>query len=271
MEREPICYVCQSDKKIESLRELMKFWKGPLACSTKMFLEQRIVSVCVPVPADKYRETDGEEKRRPQWTKRLVRWIYYKSLQSKMWDVLLANQNASMQPAFCSGQLYASFCDNEYLRNELWITTVIPTPIVEQSLYLFLKRECVFRKNTKVFVADNSEVETLQLLFPYCCNLNYLYFMTEDKERTDSLADELYEESGLAITVTSKAESACEADIIIDLKEEFRMKPSDIKRGCIYFDGCGDARKAKSIRNARSDVTYISSRNYLDRALKSTL
>lgn len=257
MEKEPICYISEGEQKMDSIRSFIGFCRKPLPYRNLSFAGQKLVHVQIPILDAKF----GSR----------IQGFYMRRVRSKMWNVLLSNQNASIYPAFCSDGIYRRFHGIDSLAHELWITTLLPPLLVELSLYLFLRKDCFFRKDTKVFVADNREVAVEKLLYPYCCRLNYLQFLVEDKDRYDDFADEMFEESGLALAVTTKPENAKEADVIIDLGESFLIDAADLKKGCIYFDGFADGGKEKSIRNCRNDVTYISSRNYLDRALKSTL
>lgn len=257
MEREPICYISEGERKIDSIRNLIGFCRKPLPCKNLSFAGQKLVHVQIPMFDEKF------DSR--------IRGFYIKRVRSKMWNVLLSNQNASIYPAFCSEGIYHRFHGIDSLAHELWITAKLPPFLVELSLYLFLRKDCFFSKDTKVFVADNRDVAVERLLYPYYSRLNYLQFLVEDKDRYDDFADEMFEESGLALAVTTKPENAREADVIIDLGDSFLIDAKDLKKGCIYFDGFADGGKEKSIRNCRNDVTYISSRNYLDRALKSTL
>lgn len=272
MEKEPICYISENGKKIDTLKKLWEFRKKPLFSRQMLFMEQKLVHVQIGFLDEKWWITDDFKKKwYEKFFAKLIKRIYINKLQSKMWEILLANQNVSMHPAFCSKKVYETFAKEKTLSRELWINESIPPAVVEKSLCLFLKRECYFRKDTKVFVIDNKDIDVEELLFPYCSRLNYLQFLSGESDCHGAFIDEMYEESGLAIAITTKTENAKEADILIDLSKEELIAVSDIKKGCIYFDGFSDYQKEKRIRNCRNDVTYISSRNYLDRALKSTL
>lgn len=272
MEKEPICYISENGRKIDTLKKLWEFCKKPLFSQHMLFMEQKLVHVKVSFLDEKWWRVDEHKKT---WYRRIfakvIKQIYMNKLQSKMWEILLANQNVSMHLAFCSKKVYETFAKEKTLARELWINENIPPAIVEKALGLFLRRECYFRKDTKVFVIDNKEIAVEDLIFPYCSRLNYLQFLSGEGDCHGAFIDEMYEESGLAIAITTKPENAKEADILIDLSQEDLIPVSDIKKGCIYFDGFSDYQKEKRIRNCRNDVTYISSRNYLDRALKSTL
>ena len=81
------------------------------------------------------------------------------------------------------------------------------------------------------------------------------------KECHQEFVRDVYEESGLAITITSKKENAADADIILDLGKEKQLDLQHIKKGCIYFDGYSDEHMEKKLRK-RGDILYFSTWNY---------
>lgn len=150
----------------------------------------------------------------------------------------------------------------------------MPLKVVEACLREFLKKECAFRKTTKVLIVDKSRIEWEELLEPYCLSLNYLEFLVEEKTEYDYLAERLYEESGLAVAFTEWEESwdmLGKYHIIIDLRKDFFIPVKSMAEGCVYFDGVSDWEKEKRIRKTPVGATYISPLIYLDRALKSTV
>ncbi|MBD5105523.1 MAG: hypothetical protein HDT41_00825 [Lachnospiraceae bacterium] len=98
---------------------------------------------------------------------------------------------------------------NRKMEKLLAVTTEeFPLAVLEACLAEFLKKECAFRRATKVLIADKSRVDFKELLMPYCSSLNYLEFLVDDSEAYEYLAEEMYEESGLTVTFTvSKEES----------------------------------------------------------------
>ena len=256
MDREPICYIHEGKEEINSIKGLWRFVRSRLECTTVFFFEQAIVKVCIPV------WNMPEKKGLKGRISRLLNRHYIRKVQSKLWDVLLKAENASVQPAFASKAIYERFYTESTLKNELWLTTQIPQELIRIALFVFLKKECTFRKETKVFIIDEGSVELEDALYPYCSKLNFLQFLVEKKECHEEFVREVYEESGLAISITTKKENAIEADIILDLGKAEQLEVEHIKKGCIYFDGYSHAQLEKKLRR-RGDILYFSPWNYL--------
>lgn len=172
----------------------------------------------------------------------------------------------------------------------------MPSFAVEACLDNFLKKECAFRKTTRVLIVDKGLFELESLMLPYCVHLNYLELLVEHKENYEYFAERLYEESGLAVAITgwlgSRLEEKFHQDyeaegieiewkesqrlsgvyhIIIDLNRDFLVGKENLAAGCVYFDGFSSREKEHRLRTAGVGATYISPVIYLDRALKSTV
>lgn len=197
--------------------------------------------------------------------------------------------------------IYRNLLERKLKKLSIMATEKFPPSVVEACLKEFLKKECAFRRSTKVLIADKGLVGLEELLLPYSSNLNYVELLVEEKEEYEYLAEELYEESGLTITFTvlernqpwEAKEKALEVaewkwqeedekeeyhpqiqgkyHIIIDLREDVFLGNENLAEGCIYFDGSSSKEKEGQIRRAGAGATYISPRIYLDRALKSTV
>lgn len=260
MEREPICYVYEGKEQIHSVKGFWQFLRNQLNCKTVYFHEQAIVEVCIPL---------WERMEKSGCIGAVFRFLnryYVYKVQSKLWDVLLKLENTSVQPAFCSKVIYERFEQESILKKELWLTTQLPVELIRIALFLFLKKECTFRKETKVFIMDEGSVELEDALYPYCSKLNFLQFLVKEKECHEAFVKEVYEESGLAISITTKRENAVEADIILDLAKEELLDLEHIKKGCIYFDGYSHADLEQKLR-MRGDILYFSSWNYIKKEL----
>ena len=229
-------------------------------------MDQIIVCVRIPLRREEERagqDIPGKKKRHGYVFRKILDRYYCKKVQSKLWDVLLACQNNSLQPAFCSPAIYRSFHPVEMLKRELWLTTDFPPVLIELALFRFLKKECVFRKQTRVFVVDQEEIPVRDLIRPYCDRLNYLQFLVRDKQKYDAFVNEVYEESGLAISVTTDAENVKDADIVIDLSCRQIFAISDIKKGAVYFDGYSKISRAETTK----DIIYFSTAGYWERII----
>ena len=256
MEREPICYVHEGKEEVNSIKGFLRFIKKQPDCKTVFFFEQAIVKVGIPIwKMPKKTGCRGKIAR-------LLNHYYLHKVQRKLWDVLLKAENTSVQPAFCSNIAFERFGQEPILKNELWLTTQLPQELIRIALFVFLKKECTFRKETKVFIIDEGSIELEDALYPYCSKLNFLQFLMEKKECHEEFVREVYEESGLAIAITTKKENAADADIILDLGKAELLEPKHIKKGCIYFDGYSHERVEKRLR-MRGDILYFSPQNYL--------
>lgn len=261
MEREPICYVCEGKEQINSLKRFWRFLKNQLEYKIVYFQEQAIVEVYIPL---------WERKEKHGFLGKILQLFnsyYIHKVQSKLWDILLKLENTSVQPAFCSTSLYERFGKESMLKNELWLTTQLPEELIRIALFLFLKKECTFRKETRVFIIDEGSIELEDALYPYCSKLNFLQFLVKKKECHEEFVREVYEESGLAIAITTKKENAMDADLILDLGKEELLDVEHIKKGCIYFDGYSHKSLEKKLR-MRGDILYFSTWNYLNALLQ---
>lgn len=161
---------------------------------------------------------------------------------------------------------------NRKMEKLLAVTTEeFPLIVLEACLAEFLKKECAFRRATKVLIADRSRVDFKELLMPYCSSLNYLEFLVDDSEAYEYLAEEMYEESGLTVAFTASGELGERYHIVMDVRNDLLIPAEYLAEGCVYFDAFSDLAKEKYLRREGKGITYLSPRIYLDRALKSTV
>jgi len=268
MEKEAIIYVCEGKEPLTGIGSFRRFVSKPPVLREVSFMDQNVVCVRIPLrraDGDAAFQRTGKTKRPGHVFSKIIDWYYCKKVQRKLWDVLLTCQNNSLQPAFCSPAVYRYFCQTEMLKRELWLTTDFPPVLTELALLRFLERDCVFRKQTRVFVVDGGEIPVQDMIYPYCGRLNYLQFFTTDKQKYDAFINEVYEESGLAISVTTQAENVRDADIVIDLGRQQIFDGSDIKKGSVYFDAYSKASFAEDTIRNRKDIFYFSTAGYWER------
>lgn len=161
---------------------------------------------------------------------------------------------------------------NRKMEKLLSVTTEeFPLTVLEACLAEFLKKECAFRRATKVLIMDKSRVDFKELLMPYCSTLNYLEFLVDDSEAYEYLAEEMYEESGLTVAFTASGKVGEKYHIVMDVRDDFWIPVEYLAEGCVYFDAFSDLDKEKYLRREGKGITYTSPRIYLDRALKSTV
>ncbi|MCM1160596.1 MAG: hypothetical protein NC412_05160 [Roseburia sp.] len=185
------------------------------------------------------------------------------------------SENASTAPKGLWGKmknkLYRALLDRKMKKLLAVTTEEFPLKVLEACLAEFLKKECAFRKATKVLIADKSYVDFKELLMPYCSSLNYLEFLVDDSEAYEYLAEEMYEESGLTVTFTVSKEMGEKYHIVMDVRDDLQIPTDCLAEGCIYFDAFSDKTKEQYLRREGKGITYISPMIYLDRALKSTV
>lgn len=242
MEQGAVLYVCEGGERIGSISGLWRFVRGALPVEETGFCGQQVVRVSVPL-------LENPAKR--GWFFRLARQYYRKLLQARLWDILLSCQNETPNPAFCSPGIYHSFSDDVSLGRELWLTMEFPPVLVAAALSRFLKKECIFRRNTRVFIVCNEEIPVRGLLLPYCDRLNNLQLLVKQPKAYEAFADEMLAEYGLAVGLTGRKEQGTQADILIDLARERTYCACEIKKGCLYFEGFKGQDTAKEFYGRR--------------------
>lgn len=99
--------------------------------------------------------------------------------------------------------------------------------------------------------------------------LNGLYLLG-DSDTDESFLDSVYNDSGLAAVVTCKIPDLDGTKCVfveIDSAEntEYRKMPF----GCLYLDLTSNREKQRYLAVKRTDISYMSARNFLDTALKA--
>ena len=82
--------------------------------------------------------------------------------------------------------------------------------------------------------------------------------------------EKIYEDSGLAAVVT---EQIPEVDgkhcVFVELDKDNRTDYKRLPQGCLYLDMTSNKEKQRWLRLKRTDISYMSVRNFLDTALKA--
>ncbi len=148
-------------------------------------------------------------------------------------------------------------------------------PLPDPSLAAFLLREQPFRE-ILVLLTDEKEEgrkDWWQEDFLRECfgELNGLYLTgVREKERDASFFDWMYGESGLLacfsdrLPVTDGRKTA-----VVDLRRKKRPPVRELAFGSLYLDLTSETEKQRLLREKRTDISYISARNYLDTAFKA--
>lgn len=108
----------------------------------------------------------------------------------------------------------------------------------------------------------------LEEIFP---NLNGLYLVGAGKmKELDDCLEWIYEQSGLAVCVTQRMPDADgRRTAIVDLRRRARVPVRKIAAGSLYLDLASESEKQRILKEKRTDISYISARNYLDTVFKA--
>lgn len=150
-------------------------------------------------------------------------------------------------------------------------------PCPEPELAAFLLAEQPFRE-ILVLVAETSDyphrdLEWWQQRFLEACfdRLNGLYLVkgrTTETER--AFYDWLYEQSGLPVCVTDELPvTEGKKTVVVDINPVLRLPARRLMQSSLYLDLTSDPEKQRIIKQKRTDISYISARNYLDTAFKA--
>ncbi|MBO6016274.1 MAG: hypothetical protein J6P60_06820 [Lachnospiraceae bacterium] len=275
MDREAIVYVSEEKQTIGSVGGFLRFIIGGPRQRRRTFMGQEIFCVYLPLEAEEEttaetpgrkrlfakRQTKSTTGKRIRPLRRFLHFLYLRKIQNSLWDALLTCQNISCYPAFCSKAVMHAFSEEKMLGSELWLSDELPPVLAELALARFLEKECVFRKQTQVFVIVNEEIPVGELLYPYCDGINYLQLMTENRLPYEDYAHRVYAKSGLAIAFTTQIVHVADADIVIDLSREQILTADMLRSGCLYFAGFEHETLEEEIRKRR-DVYYFSTMRY---------
>lgn len=167
-------------------------------------------------------------------------------------------------------------------QGDFWVAPELDTyfegyrqPVPDPRLAAFMLREQPFREILILLTDEMAEggkewwQETfLQESFG---NLNGLYLIgTKEKEREASFFDWMYEQSGLLTCFTDKMPvTDGRRTAVADLRRKRRPPVRELASGSLYVDFTSDPEKQRLLRAKRTDISYISARNYLDTAFKA--
>lgn len=164
-------------------------------------------------------------------------------------------------------------------------------PFLGPELAAFLLRQQPFRENVVILTGehelqdvDGAECNApggdhplpdiwwlerfLEEIFP---NLNGLYLVGTGKmEELDDCLEWIYEQSGLAVCVTQRMPDADgRRTAIVDLRQRAGAPVRKIAPGSLYLDLASESEKQRILKEKRTDISYISARNYLDTVFKA--
>lgn len=149
-------------------------------------------------------------------------------------------------------------------------------PFLEPETAAFLLRQQPFRENVVILIGESDclmpDIWWLErFLEEIFSDLNGLYLTgTVQGEALEKCLDWIYEQSGLAACVTQRmpdTDGRCTA--VVDLRRGGRVPVRKIAPGSIYLDLTSETEKQRILKEKRTDISYISARNYLDTVCKA--
>lgn len=115
-------------------------------------------------------------------------------------------------------------------------------------------------------------VQWLERFLENCFDdLNGLYLVGgEDTAETEEFLDWIYEQSGLAVCRTNcMPDTDGRRTAVVDLCRSTMAPVRKLAAGSLYLDLTSCMEKQRILKEKRTDISYISARNYLDTAFKA--
>lgn len=148
-------------------------------------------------------------------------------------------------------------------------------PCPEPELASFLLAEQPFREILVLVTGEQPGLngEWWRQCFLESCfdRLNGLYLVSgRTLEREEKLFDWMYEQSGLPVCVTSEIPlTEGKKTVVVDCRLKQRPPVRKFAPATLYLDLTSDPEKQRILKQKRTDISYISARNYLDTAFKA--
>lgn len=144
-------------------------------------------------------------------------------------------------------------------------------PVPDAFLGAYLWRQQPFRENMVILSEEADRRWQEDFVEEVFGQLNGLYLVGEkDAFYMEDLAERIYEESGLLIGfVPEIPETDGRRTTVVELRKNARPPVREMAYGCLYLDLTSDPAKKRLIVEKRTDISYISARNYLDTAFKA--
>lgn len=164
---------------------------------------------------------------------------------------------------------------------EIWIAPELEPyfkewrqPLPGPELAAFLLREQPFREILVILSEEDAGYmdKWWQECFLEGCfaDLNGLYLVGSRKEELSDFPEWLYEQSGLpACFLKYLPDTDGRKTAVVDLRPKRRPPVREIAAGSLYLDLTSEPEKQRILQEKRTDISYISARNYLDTAFKA--
>jgi hypothetical protein len=126
-----------------------------------------------------------------------------------------------------------------------------------------------YEKKMKLGILDGPALkrqDLIRMLSRQCDRLNYLTVFTKAPEAYRELAEEVWEQYGLAMIITEHYDALCLCDYVLDCTVTPFHGKNCCKKGCIFFYIWGDFSKLRSLRQTTEGAIIDSCANILDRA-----
>lgn len=144
-------------------------------------------------------------------------------------------------------------------------------PVPDALLAAYIWRQQPFRENLVILSGEEGQRWQEDFVEEAFGQLNGLYLIgKEDTFYMEELAQRIYEDSGLLISFLSEIpETDGRRTTVVELRKNARPPVRSMAFGCLYLDMTSDPAKKRLIVEKRTDISYISVRNYLDTAFKA--
>lgn len=162
--------------------------------------------------------------------------------------------------------------------SQLWIAPELDgvwkgfrQPVPDALLAAYLWRQQPFRENLILLTGNEGQRWQEDFVEEVFYRLNGLCLVGEtDAFYMEGLAERIYEESGLLLGFgTEMPEIDGRHTTVVELRQNARPPVRQMTSGCLYLDLTSDPVKKRLIVEKRTDISYISARNYLDTAFKA--
>lgn len=145
------------------------------------------------------------------------------------------------------------YIPSENLVNEKFLMYLYIKEILEKVM----RMHSIARKRIKIIVIDSKELQTEYLLNEIKEDLNYLTLVTDRPEYFKTYIENLYEESGLLISLINKPlSSPVEGNIIINLDNKQDKNYRYFEEKGVYIDLSEISVDMNYIVAKRDDITY---------------
>lgn len=132
----------------------------------------------------------------------------------------------------------------------------------------FLKRKQISFKQTRIVILDNQDADGLKLVQALCGKINFLTIVTKRKDIYIEVIKEIFEDSGLIVTMQEEFAVQMNIGIVINYLDVDKILYRNIAKGSLYLDMAPSVEKKRLLTAKRKDVTYADTRMFLTQRKK---